>query len=146
MSSFIHSRPRWRRANAGLTILEVMVAIAVAGAGIFGALSMHVHVMHAMRAMHEDNLARQVLVDELETLKALPFATLAEAEGQQPFRADTTALDSLHLPTARVILQATPVPGLLEVRAEIMWIGGQGRRIIRGITTLIADHGRGGDG
>lgn len=145
MRSSTPSKARGRRPDAGFTMLELLTALAVATAAIAGALTMHMRVVDAMRAMQEDNHARQAVVNELEILRALPFDELAALEGAQAFRSGADLLAPLHLAEGHVTVRQAALPGLLEIHAHVVWIGQHGRRIERGISTLVADRGGNGD-
>lgn len=132
-----HGRPR---RNAGLSLVETITAFVVAVAAISAALHGHMRVMDAMRAMREDNLAREALINELETLRSLPFPEL-ETGAALPFRSGTGALAPLHEARATVSILPADLPGLVEVRVQVVWIGDRGRTITRSLTTRFADHG-----
>jgi hypothetical protein len=145
MSCSRNSKLFRRNEAAGFTLLEIIAAFTVATVGIFGALQVHLWTMDSMRAMREDNIALQAVANELETLKALPFEALVPGPGQA-FRSDMAPLEALHLASPAVTITPAEAPGLVEVKAEVRWVGEHGRRIERSLSTLIAARGSGTNG
>ncbi len=130
------------RRNHGFSLIELNCALFVVTAGIFGALGTYQLVMDKTRALNEYALAERIVRNELECLRALPFAAL-EAGENTPFRTQTPGMERLvHATTAVDVRDRADVaPGLKEVRARIAWTGEKGRTIDYELVTLVADRG-----
>lgn len=128
------------RSNAGLTLIETTTAFAIAIMGVFGAMQLHLRAMDTVRTLHQDNLAQQALMNELETLKATPFDQLTPTTARK-FSSDTAFIEPLHLHETQTTIRAADTPGLVQVTATIIWRGEKGRRIERSLTTLLTNHG-----
>jgi len=92
--------------------------------------------------LKEYALARSALQNEMETLRALPFAVLQEGPAQ-PFRSVTPGLEKLvNVKTAvSIIDRSEGGTGLKEVRVTLRWTGEHGRLIEKSLATFIADKG-----
>lgn len=130
------------RRNSGFSLIELNCALFVVTAGIFGVLGTYQLVMDKTRALNEYALAERIVRNEIESLRALPFAALEAAEAA-PFRSQTPGLERLvnATPTLTILDRAETAPGLKEVRARLAWTGEKGRTIRYELVTLIADKG-----
>lgn len=130
------------RRNRGFSLIELNCALFVVTAGIFGVLGTYQLVMDKTRALNEYALAERIVRNEIECLRALPFAALEAAENA-PFRTRTPGIERLvnAAPAVAIVDRADLAPGLKEVRARIAWTGEKGRTITYELVTLIADKG-----
>lgn len=129
-------------APCGFTILELVCALFILSTGLFGVITMYHFGITKMRTLHEYGIAMQAIENELETLRALPFAALEDA-AQAPFTSDPDALNLLVNAAASVAI-AKPLDapqGLKRVTVRVRWTGEHGRTIEKRVTTFIADKG-----
>ena len=127
--------------NGGFTLLELTCALFVITVAGFGAIQLYSIGLDKMAEMREHDVALEVLRNELELLRAQPFAALADG---MPPAAATPVLESLHEPALAVAVADGGAPGLKEVSVTLRWQSRHGRWIGRSLTTLIADKGVGG--
>lgn len=130
-----------RNGKLGVSYLEMTAALFVFSVGLMAAFQTFHFILSKTRAIKEDAIAMRTIENELETLRALPFEELPEA--QTEFRSDRTELDQLK--DARGVVQITPYPAnpslLKQVEVTIHWTGDNGRRRKVSTATLIGDRG-----
>lgn len=131
---------RTRRGQEGVSMIEMTAAVFVVIMGVFGALQMYCVGMNKTRMMQENAAALAAAENELETLRAAPFASLSNGEAL-PFRSETAGLAGLREAEAGVWIADHPAaPGVKTVRVTVAWIGKLGQGYTeRSLTTLIAD-------
>ena len=125
--------------RAGIALVELVTALFVLTAGLFGAMQMYHFCLSKTRALNESALALHTLANELETVRALPFAELKNGEAL-PFRSRTPALEELVNAEGTVRIEDY-APGLKQVTVRIRWTGEHGRTVAKQLVTLIADKG-----
>ena len=123
-------------------MLELMAALFVLSVGLFGAVQMYHVGTGKLKALHETSIALAAIENEMETLRALPFAALQNTDNG-PFLSETPALAQLVKPVPKVVIAnySPDCPGLKQVTVSVRWIGEHGRTIEKSVTTLIADKG-----
>jgi Tfp pilus assembly protein PilV len=127
-----------RTGRRGATLVEAMCATFILTIGVFGAIDMYIRAMDETKAVAEHGAVMRALSNEIETLRAAPFAELRE--GAEPFRSQTPEID--HVKDAVGTVRIAPeegVPGLMQVCATLRWRGEHGRAIEKSLTTLIAE-------
>lgn len=127
------------RREAGFTLLELTCAAFVLTFGVMAVLQLHLTAMQKARVVQENAVADEALQNEIETLRAQPFDSLANGESL-PFQSVTPALERLPKAAASVSIADadSSVPGLKRVYAQVRWTGENGRLIERRAETLIA--------
>ena len=130
------------RMTTGASLIELSCAIFLVTTGMFGGIHLYIQSLDRMREVNEYEAALCALSNELETLRALPYNSLAPGQ-DLPFRSDTPGLDKLRLAWARVtvIEMDGSSTGLKQVAASVRWVGAGGRIIEKALITLIADTG-----
>lgn len=130
-----------RNPRAGFSLAELMCALFVISAGLMGSLQMYMIAMDKTRAMHETAIAMQAILNEAETLRALPFRDITD--GEHAFRSVTPEVERLKDAVCRARITGRGEAGvaLKEVTVEIRWRGEHGRLIEKRIVTLIAEKG-----
>lgn len=126
---------RARSRNGGFSLLELTCALFVVTVAGFGSIQLYSIGMDKIVMMREYDVATSELRNEVERLRALPFAALADAMAVSP---PSAARETLHEP-AMTIASAERAPGLREVAVTLTWQSRGGRTIARELTTLIAD-------
>ncbi len=145
----METQARWgahtRGRRVGAALVELVTALFIVSFGIFSVLTMYHVGMTNARAIREHDWVMNALQNELEGLRATPFAELPPVwDGE--FRA--TAPDLAELVNARTHLTMAPhLEGradLLEVTVSIRWSGEHGRTIEKSLVTLLAEKPAGG--
>lgn len=128
------------RRNSGFTLIELNCALAVATVGIFGVIGMHLLAIDKAHTIREEDVVQRALSNEIEYLRAQPFAALAEVK-RGPFLSRTPGIERLVGAQATVTIadRSEGNAGLKFVRARIVWRGENGRSIMRELITLIAN-------
>ncbi|MCC6143412.1 MAG: hypothetical protein IT368_06370 [Candidatus Hydrogenedentes bacterium] len=124
--------------NGGFTLLELTVSLFVVTAGVFGAIQLYLHTLDGSRALDEYAIAHRILSAEMETLRALPSADLAEGHGMAFFDPSPEIDKLMHAAPAIDVTAVPEVPGLFEVHVHISWTGQHGRRIEKALVSYIA--------
>gem|GEM_PF-472811 len=125
----------WRPAS-GFTLVELMVAIAIIGFVLTTSLAVFVDRERRLRGAEETNRVYQVLANEAEVLRTIPFGALTSLEAK-PFLSDVALLNGLS--GARTELHIiTSRPTLARVEATIVWRGGARRAMV---TIIRSDTG-----
>ncbi|MBI4559177.1 MAG: hypothetical protein HY706_16455 [Candidatus Hydrogenedentes bacterium] len=127
----------------GFSLIELIGALAIVTIGLFGAFQMFHYSLQKTDFLRELAIVQQTLQNEIESLRALPYAELVNTDGRY-FVSRTPALDELVNVTSRVSIRDYPdgTPGLKEVIVSLEWASRDGRMIEKQLTTLIADKGR----
>ena len=128
---------RKRRHNAGFSLLEFTCALFVITVAGFGSIQLYSIGMNKIVMMREYDMATVTLRNEVERLRALPYATLADGMAASSTQAD---LETLH-EAVFAINVSERASGLREVAVALTWQSRGGRSITRELTTLIADKG-----
>lgn len=126
-------------ARRGLTMLELIAALAVLSIGLMGAVSMYYYGIDALKSAEEGRAAMTASRNEIEYLRSVPFGQLTSG-ATTPFHSTAGLEDMVNVQTAATV-QDTDTPGLKEIAASVTWTGEHGRRITKRITTLVADKG-----
>jgi hypothetical protein len=123
-------------------MLELTAALFVLSVGMMGTIQMYHVGVAKTGVIGEAAIALSAVENEIETLRAQPFAALTDG-GDRPFVSATPMLDRLPEAEARVTIRAynESMPGLKQVDARVLWLGENGRRVEKSLTTLIADRG-----
>jgi len=128
------------KSDAGLTILEVLLAFALIGLGV--TLTMQVYHRSAAQtaALAREHRALRAMENAIESVRAAPFDSLQPGERPLPLF-DPTA-DPAGVPMEGVLrVERHPeIEGLLRVTAETRWTARGPRRVTRSLTTLVADQ------
>lgn len=116
-------------------------ALFILAVGVFGVFNLYHFGLAKLHTLDESAVAGQLLQNELETLRAMPFAALDY--GERPFAAPAPELDQLYLADTKTTIAPGPdgIAGLKRVDVSIRWITENGRRAERSVTTLIAEAG-----
>jgi len=124
----------------GFSLIELVVALFVFTVGMLGTVQIYHFGLDKIRTMREAALASQAVQNEIELLRAMPFAELADRV-DAPFVATPDLCTSLVnlTPALTVRPSGSPQLHLKEVTASIRWTGDNGRTMERSVTTLIAD-------
>lgn len=128
------------RRNSGFTLIELNCALAVATVGIFGVIGMHLLAIDKVHAIREEDIVQRALSNEIEYLRAEPFAALEDVT-RRPFLSRTPGIERLVGAKATVTITSRSGgnAGLKLVRARMVWRGENGRSIMRELVTLIAN-------
>jgi hypothetical protein len=126
-----------RARNGGFSLLELTCALFVVTVAGFGSIQLYSIGMSKIVMMREYDVATVTLRNEVERLRALPFASIADGMAVSP---PSAALETLHEPVLAV-KASERAPGLREVAVTLTWESRGGRSITRELTTLIADKG-----
>lgn len=130
------------RGRTGFSLAELTCALFIITVGVFGVLQMYSIALDKTRTLKEYAVAHTALVNEIETLRALPFDQLADIENG-PFQSVTPEIKRLMKVQCHVTItdRSQNNRGLKEVQTTIRWIGEHGRPIEKCLTTLIANKG-----
>ena len=129
---------RHGKGSAGFTLLELSCAIFILTIGVFGVIEMFYFGLNKVRALSEADVAMRAVQNEVEVLRGVPFAELGiETTG---FRSVTPETERLMNATPEVRIEDAGT-ALKKVVVSIAWTGENGRRVEKGVTTLIADKG-----
>ena len=131
-------RPHRSPGRAGSALIELMAALFVLTAGLLASVELYHFGIDKLRAARESAVAVTVLQDQIERLRARPFAELADTPAG-PFLGDAPLPDDL--PNAHATLEIAPYPASTPIRkvtASIAWTGENGRTIRKELTTLVA--------
>jgi len=128
--------------QGGFTLLEVCVALAILTVGMIGVIQMYFFGLDKLRTVNEAAIARTLVQNEIEYLRALPFSELKNGY----FESFTSqSLKDAGLLNAVGSVSVRDVPGfegrLKEVQVALRWTGEYGRVIEQQATTLIAEKG-----
>ncbi len=135
-------RVRWNlRQNAGATLLELVCALFIVTTALFGLLQMYTVAFDKSKAVNEYAIAARAINNEMETLRAQPFAALAAGEGLA-FVSETPALERLLQAEGevRIVDRSEGTLGLREISVRVRWRGENGRLIEKQAVTLIANR------
>lgn len=136
---------RSRSDNAGFSLVEMVVALSVLTVGALGALQMYNVGLSNAAALKERVLARTLVENELQRIKAAPFARLEDA-AKKAFAAGQLQDSELHLAEGTAEVRDYPeLDGALkEVEVQLRWIGRKGGLKTYSATILVADMPRAG--
>ena len=146
-SEFRIQNPESRIQNppSGFSLVELMVALFVFTVGMLGTMQLYHFGLDKIRTMREAALATQAVQNEVEVLRAMPFAELADRVDAAFVSAPDQCGPLVNLtPSLTVCPHANGALRLKQVTASIRWTGDNGRTMAREVTTLIADKAPGG--
>jgi len=125
--------------NGGFALIEATTALGIAVMALFGAFQMFQYGLDTIRTTSESSTADRIVLNELETLRALPFDALETAD-KAPFHSTSPERDRLPGALAYVHIQPDPaLPSQLkQVTVVLRWRTERGRPMERRLTTLIA--------
>jgi len=130
-----------KKRQRGATLLEVIASLTLLSFGVFASMQVfHQSAQHALFLAQEQRALR-ILENEIERLRALPFAELHVAEARGLLAAAEELAPLMEAQGSVAISDSEEVPGLRAVRVEVSWRGPQARRISRSLSTLIAEAG-----
>jgi Tfp pilus assembly protein PilV len=130
-----------RRKQSGISLLELVIALAVIAIAMFGILSMILHNMATKETMRELQIAKEAVTTKMEEIKShpmmLPGTDVAGGISVWEFYANTKGnnvfdVQSLQDPTTpSKLAQGTIVidktnPYLYEVMVTVKWAGRKG--------------------
>ena len=143
-------RLRGGRTSAGVTLVELMIALIVMGIAIIGVVSVMLHTIKSKELTREFDIAKEAAHSKLEQLRATPWEQTGGLTG--PFLSDMnstiytapfTVPELNHTATAnkkafgnvRVYNENYPRrnaanfnPDLIDIEIRIQWIGIDGQR------------------
>lgn len=70
-----------RRHDAGLTMIEVMIALGILAVGLMALLAMSISALHAGRVGRDLTMASRIAQDRMEALQRLPWIDVAVTGG-----------------------------------------------------------------
>lgn len=128
-------RPRYRRGNAGFTLVELMIAIGVLMIAVLGAFRTQIAAHNLLASASETNTAMADLQAAMEEIMLLPIDAIP-VTGAYPPGVAIADFNGLHL-AAESIVPSYPgfaggdVPDPLEVQLTITWndYAGRARRL-----------------
>jgi Tfp pilus assembly protein PilV len=126
--------------RCGVALVELITALAVLIVGLLGAVHLYYRGLDALHAVRESSLVATAIRNEVEALRAAPFASLKSGPDVQ-LQCKEPGLDQL------VNLRMTVrIDDAFDTNLRIKWIsvdatwsGEHGRIMRRNATTLIAD-------
>ncbi len=129
------------RRQAGFMLMELTVAFSILMVGLFGVIVMYNFGTAKLEALRESSIALGAIENELETLRARPYAAL-ENVAQGAFVSETPQLATLvnARPSVTISDYGDSALRLKEVTVRVVWTGEHGRRIEKSMVTLIGDR------
>ena len=117
---------------SGFALVELIAALFVLSAGIFGTITLYHAGMDRMRAQQQEQMAMSVLQYEMESVRTMDAADL------DAWSNDETAPPGLELlENAEIERRVSARNGdLYEIQAVLRWRGVGGRLMERSLTTL----------
>lgn len=79
-----------RRSDAGFTLVEVLVATAVASIGFLGLAATHIASVRATAVGRNVSVATTIAAEELEAMRRMPFADIASVSPTSETRGSLT--------------------------------------------------------
>lgn len=130
------------RGRTGFSLIELTCALFIITVGVFGVFQMYSIALDKTRALKEYAVAQTALLNEIETLRSMPFDQLTDTDNG-PFHSVTPEIKRLMKVQSVVTItdRSQNNRGLKEVQVTVRWIGEHGRRIEKRLTTLIANKG-----
>lgn len=123
----------------GFSLIELLAALAVLTIGLLGSVQLYHFGLDRMRTARESAAAVRAVRNEMEWLRAQPFAAL-DATPKDAFAAGDADLAGLLNAKPRVTVE--PYPGaetrLRKVTVALAWTGENGRTVTKSFDTLIA--------
>lgn len=124
----------------GFSLVEISTALFILVVGLFGVFQLFHFGLGKLRALDESAIAMQAVQNELETVRATPFAQLQD--GEHEFVTQDPALERLVKPTGTVTIVTVADPaGLKQVDISLRWVTQNGRVADRAVTTYVGDKG-----
>jgi len=126
--------------QSGYSLIELVAALSVFTVGLLGTVQTYHFGVDKIRTMRESAIAVRVVQNEVEALRAMPYAALTD-RADAPLATQAPDLDQLVHATPAVTIRpyadgALPVK---EVTVAVRWSGDNGRTMRKAVTTLIAD-------
>jgi len=121
--------PRGPKRKRGLTLVELMIALAIIAIALFGILSMIVQMMAIREATRESELAKEWVQKKIEEVKSRPFSDLRTvAYTPAGGSVYTAAFANPDVPTqlpngAGVLMVDYTNANLYEIVASVNWKG-----------------------
>ena len=132
--------PRAIRHQHGFSLIELVSALSVLSIGLLGVVQSYHYGIDKIRTMREASIAGRAVQDQIEALRAIPFAELTDRDKAALV---SPAPDLSQLVNATPTLTIRPYSDsalrLKEVEVSIRWTGDNGRTMKQSATTLIAD-------
>jgi len=133
-----------RRARAGFTLIELMIAIIVLLVAVMATFTSQLRARELMQTSRETNTAMGDLQSAMERILLRPVDEVPIAGS--PFEDDTAiaAFDGLHLPNEQILVDypgyvlGGPVPDPLPIVLRLNWTDSRGRprsMFLRSMTT-----------
>ena len=129
-----------RHPCAGFMLIELTMAFSILTVGLFGVVAMYNFGTAKLDALRESTIALRAIENELETLRARPYAALGNIT-DGPFISETPQLTALvnARPSVTIRDYGEGTLRLKEVTVRVVWTGEHGRRIEKSVVTLIGD-------
>ena len=126
----------------GFALLEASTALFILVFGLYGVFQMFQYSVDKIRVVSEFTIADRAIENELDTLRAQPFASLQDT-AEKTFMTAPPELTGLHSARAHVeVRPAAALPDRLkEVTLVVRWRTENGRPVERRLTTLVARKG-----
>lgn len=125
--------------NRGFTLLELTCALFIITVAGFGTIQLYNVGVNKILVMQELDVASELLRNEMETLRAMPFDMVTSGD---TLSNPSAALTALHRPETTIRV-ADLSPGLKEVSVTLKWQSRHGRWIERALVTRVARKGEG---
>ncbi|MBI5092736.1 MAG: hypothetical protein HZB26_09885 [Candidatus Hydrogenedentes bacterium] len=124
----------------GFSLLELITALFVLTVGLLGSIHLYFRGIEAMNTVREAALVSSAIRNEVETLRAQPFAALQNG-ANRPFVSSTPGIDRLPNLHAAVSIEDAfePSKRIKKITVDAAWSGEHGRTVHRTATTLVAD-------
>lgn len=125
---------RARRSCDGLTLVELMIAMAIIAVAILGVISVVMHTIRSKEKMREVDLAKQAAATRLEELRSVDFDSLADTSSSVYNKFTVTELAHPSGANQRAYGwikayhdgSANFNPDLVDLEVTIEWIGVMG--------------------
>jgi prepilin-type N-terminal cleavage/methylation domain-containing protein len=133
-----------RRARAGFTLIELMIAIIVLLVAVMATFTSQLRARELMQTSRETNIAMSDLQSAMERLLLRPVDELPIAGSLYEDDTAIAAFEGLHLPNERILVDypgyvaGGPVPDPLPIVLRLDWTDPRGRPrflFLRSMTT-----------
>lgn len=113
----------------GFTLVELLVATALAGIGFLGLAALHAGALRATSLGRNTSLATALASDQLEAMRRVPTSTLASVDAQ------TVNVGTQYF-TREVAVAGAPVGDAKQVTVNISWGDQLGAHLVRLVTVI----------
>ena len=136
----IHNAGQALAVQDGFSLVELITALFVLSAGLLGSIHLYYRGLDAMNTVREAALVSSAVRNEVETLRAQPFAALQNA-ANRTFVSATPGLAELPKLQAGVTIEDgfDPAKRIKKITVDVTWSGEHGRTIHQSAVTLVAD-------